>query len=397
LQHLAANWQTDSARLHRQYQAKGKEIERQLREHIETAVHTVRTAPDIHRRAEVLAFREWRKITRYGRFAAEHGWMMLSILANSVTFRSACHFSDDGLWFALNSALAENARSVEMFAKVRGLNWRTALTKTPHIGDALTEAEIRSTMNVPIDHPHNFTLTLEGDPQRPRHQGRDQLNISQNIYNAVTFKSAPRPKAWPRGRAFPQDPTIRLPKDGPCHICKSPVRCNCRMETANFNPLVEINNYPGRGNGVRALQCIPAGAIIGEYVGELHPLESLSDPTYSLEFSGAQGELALIHCRRYGNWTRYMNHSCNPTAYFHDYTIGDRVRMCIRTVRETNIFEEITVHYGSAYWNEAMLCRCGEPNCEFDTPAKIQAAIREERAELLKEAKQQRKKKRPDH
>jgi len=300
--------------------------------------------------------------------------MMLSILANSVAFRTACHSFDEDLWFALDTALTQNARSVEMFAKVRGLNWRTALTRTPHIGDPLTDDEIGSTMNVPIDHPHNFTLTLEGDPQRPRHQGRDQLNINQNIYNAGLFESASRPRAWPQGWAFPQDPTIRRPLDGPCHICHAPRECNCRMETDILNPLVEITTYPGRGNGIRALQYIPAGEIIGEYVGEIYPLESGSDPTYSLEFSGALGAIAQIQCRHFGNWTRYMNHSCNPTAYFYNYTIGDRVRMCIRTQRETKIFEEVTVHYGRGYWTEAMFCRCGEPNCEFDTPAKVRAA-----------------------
>lgn len=368
------NWQTDSARLHRQYQAKGNEFERQLLGDVETAVRTVRTAPDNQQRAEVLAFRELRKSTRYGRFAAEHGWMMLSILANSVAFRSACHSFDDKLWFALDTALTQQARSVELFAKVRGLNWRTALTKRPHIGNALSEAEIRSTMNVPIDHPHNFTLTAEGDPQRPRHQGRDQLNINKNIYNAELFESTPKPRAWPKWLPFPRDPTIRRSMDGPCHICQSPRHCNCRMETAIFHPLIEITTYPGKGNGIRALQYIPADTIIGEYVGELYPLESTSDPTYSLEFSGGLGAVALIQCRHLGNWTRYMNHSCNPTAYFSNNTIGDRVRMCIRTVRETKIFDEVTVHYGSGYWNEAMLCRCGEPNCEYNTVAKIRAA-----------------------
>ena len=328
--------------------------------------------------------------------------MMLSILANSVAFRSACHSFDDELWSALDRALTENARSVEMFAKVRGLNWRAALMNTPHIGDSLTDADIRSTMNVPVDHPHNFTLTGEGDPQRPRHQGRDQLNVDQNIYNADILRSGPRPSAWPQGCPFPQDPTIRRPIDGPCHICKSRRQCDCRMETAALNPFVEIKSYPGRGNGIRALQYIPAGAIIGEYVGEIFPYDSTSDPTYSLEFSGALGGVALIQCKRFGNWTRYMNHSCNPAAYFHDYTIGDRVRMCIRTVREINIFEEITVHYGEAYWTEAMLCRCGEPNCKFDTADKIriartQSVSQAERADIRGDTKRKRKSRRPDH
>ena len=70
--------------------------------------------------------------------------------------------------------------------------------------------------------------------------------------------------------------------------------------------------------------------------------------------------------------------------------------MCVRTVRETNIFEEVTVHYGTGYFHEAMLCRCGEPNCSFDTVDKVRAATfqmvsREEREKFLREAELQRR------
>ena len=325
--------------------------------------------------------------------------MMLSILANSVAFRFACHSLDNDLWLDFNFVLAENSRSIEMFAKVRGLNWRAALTKRPHVGAPLTDADIRSTIDVAVDHPHNFTLPQEGNPRRPQHQGRDQVNIPANIYNPAVFASGPRPRSWPQGVAFPSDPSVRHAADGPCEICRSPTSCACRIETAILHPLVEITAYPGKGNGVRALQNIPADTIIGEYVGELHHSDSESDPTYSLEFSsmsGDRGVVATVHCDQYGNWTRYMNHSCNATAYFSPYVIGDRVRMCIRTTRQTEIFEEVTVDYGSGYWHERKLCQCGEPNCKYGTVEKVREtrarnARYEQRAKMRAEMERQRK------
>ncbi|KAI9880957.1 MAG: hypothetical protein M1830_009451 [Pleopsidium flavum] len=363
----------ENARLHQQYEALGKRCEQQFVHDSEAAVHTLRNAPDQHRRVESLAFRETRKRTRYGTFATDHGWMMLSILANSVAFRYACHALDNDSWVDLNLTIADNARSIEMFAKVRGLNWRAALTKEPYVGAPLTDLEIRSTLNVPTDHPHNWSLPQEGDPQRPRDQGHDQINVPANIYNPAILASGPRPADWPPGLRFPSDPTIRRSSEGPCHRCESHSICTCSIETSILHPLVELTTYPGRGNGVRALQAIPEGAVIGEYVGEIYPLDSEGDPTYNLEFRGTDGPLCQIHCTRYGNWTRYMNHSCNPAAFFYPLTIGNRLRMCVQVIREIGIFEEITIDYGTNYWQENHLCRCGEPDCKYDTVEKIRA------------------------
>lgn len=324
--------------------------------------------------------------------------MMLSILANSVAFRYAAHHFNHDTWVAFGASIGDNARSIEMFAKVRGLNWRTALTMEPHLGRPLTEAEIRSTLNVPTDHPHNFTLPLEGDPRRPQHQGHDQVNVDANIYNAKLLTSRPRPNSWPQGLPFPHDPTVRRAAAGNCFNCGSARICACRFDTSIAQPLVEIVAYPDRGNGIRALQAIPAGSIIGEYIGEINPIGSGQDPTYNLEFSTAEGTLCEIHCRRYGNWTRYMNHSCRATAFFDSCTVGNRATMCIRTVRDIDIFDEITIDYGSEYWQEAALCRCGEPACRYDTPKKVRAAraLQVEKDELAFQARTEaaRKKKR---
>ncbi len=329
----------------------------------------------MHRRPEALASRELRKIIRYGEFATEHGWMMLSILANSTAFRYACHSLDDNSWADLNLILTEQTRSIEMFAKVRGLNWGAVLARKPHVGKTLTDADIRSTMTVSVDHPHNFALPEEGNPQRPRKQGRNQVNVNENIYDAALLASGPRPTCWPAEWPFPSDPTIRRTADGPCHLCNSNTACGCNIASAMLNPLVEIVTYPTRGNGVRALQDIPAGVFLAEYLGEILPINSNADPVYSLVVNSAEGgDLYQVSSRFYGNWTRYVNHSCNAKAVFDNSTVGNQTSMCIRTVRETKMFEEITVNYGDTYWHENSLCHCGEPECKYDTPEKARAA-----------------------
>lgn len=51
---------------------------------------------------------------RYDEFAFTHGWMLLSICANSSAFRDACYHADSQEWDLIQTTIEENARSIEM-------------------------------------------------------------------------------------------------------------------------------------------------------------------------------------------------------------------------------------------------------------------------------------------
>ena len=118
---------------------------------------------------------------------------------------------------------------------------------------------------------------------------------------------------------------------------------------------------------MRALQEIPAGSILDEYLGEVYPYCYNGDPVYTLEYSPPgrrrdEPALAVVSARRFGNWTRFINHSCDATAVFSIVTLGGRHRSVVKAVRDIGVFEEVTVDYGVGYWRNKR-CECGAVGC----------------------------------
>ncbi|KAF2806973.1 SET domain-containing protein, partial [Mytilinidion resinicola] len=58
-----------------------------------------------------------------------------------------------------------------------------------------------------------------------------------------------------------------------------------------------------------------------------------------------------------GNWTRFVNHSCEPNARFWPYRVGNHLVMVVEAVEEILAGTEITADYGKEY-----LARYG-PHC----------------------------------
>lgn len=54
---------------------------------------------------------------------------------------------------------------------------------------------------------------------------------------------------------------------------------------------------------------------------------------------------------RYGNWTRFVNHSCkDQSVAFTEKTIGDRTLPAVVAERDIDMFQELTISYGKHYW-----------------------------------------------
>lgn len=350
------------------------------------AVNSVRDGPDEHRRVESMAWKEERRRLRYRDFAASHGWMMLSILANSGAFRTACHALESESWSELTEAITENASSIEMFAKIRGLDWRTALIDHPTLSNKpwLTK-NIQSNYDLKPDRPHHRIVPSEPNvvPTRPS-QGHEQRDVNDNVFDPTLFAGKPRPAYWPAGLHYPiDDPTTRLVSYGACALCGNTeyANCGCHPSTHRdvIRPLVELVQIPGKGLGVRALQSIKVGAILHEYVGRLIPIDADAkdqDEVYGMAFNptaeeGSDRSIVTISSKRYGNWTRFINHSCAANSFFQTMPIGRRVRIMVIACRDIRFGEEMTIDYGAHYWTEDMLCRCGEPECNYGTQEAI--------------------------
>ncbi|MCJ1429813.1 hypothetical protein MMC29_007728 [Sticta canariensis] len=322
-----------------------------------TAVSQLRDQPDTIGRSSDVAANEVNLSKRYASFAAEHGWMMLSILANSAAFHEAARTLDGRLWFAFNLSIFLNKNSLEYFAKIRGLDWTLALMREPeHAADV---ADLREAYpGLEPDHPHSYIVPRDSNPvRRPQYNGKIQKNIIGNRYDALSYRPSARPKKRPR------DPTID--KRRRCYICN---RKSCRCDPSRcegvLRPLVELaesgNNV---GVGIRVLQPIPKNRLLAEYVGEIVPSDGSVDDTYLCRTRNAS-----VDAQEHGNWTRFINHSCDAHAELSNVVIGNRHRCMVKSIKDVGMFEQLTLDYGDLYWaTRASLCQCGSPNCRFAT------------------------------
>jgi SET domain-containing protein len=120
--------------------------------------------------------------------------------------------------------------------------------------------------------------------------------------------------------------------------------------------------------GLVATSFIPAGEVIGQYLGrlELFGAPSKSGPAnygyqMRLKTKTTGNKHVGIDALDEGGVLRLMNHSCNPGAKFHEVQTGDRLAVVAVTVRPIVAGEDFTVPYGNKLW---FVCRCGWIGCQ---------------------------------
>ncbi|KAL8894009.1 MAG: hypothetical protein Q9192_004710 [Flavoplaca navasiana] len=315
---------------------------------------------------------------RFASVKLSHGWMIFSILAHSESFRNACRTFDTPLWDQLMHDIGQNHVSLELFFKVRGLDWVTPLRSITHL---IPEQELQSYLrlqakrelpNVFFQSPHSYVVPGEdGVLQRPHYQSILHLTISSNTYDT---------------NAFAEDPSTRIQNDGTCENCGRRF-CDCEPLACDriTRPLTELIHCSAeKGIGVRTLQRINAGDVLDEYVGQLKRATTVADQTYAMELEGLpaghqsrnDNDPILIDAQVYGNWTRYINASCNPSLKFVPARIGGKHRVMVVAIRDINTFEELTIGYGDDYWlgSDTKMCECYEETCRHATMAQKEKA-----------------------
>lgn len=126
------------------------------------------------------------------------------------------------------------------------------------------------------------------------------------------------------------------------------------------------------GKGVFALQAIPEGETLFEYVGEVitwkealrrHPHDP-AQPDHTFYFH--IDDHHVIDGAHGGNSSRFINHSCDPNCEA-DETGG---RVFIKTLRRVEPGEELSFDYGlvlegrhTAKVKKQFECRCGQARC----------------------------------
>ncbi|EDN08596.1 predicted protein [Histoplasma mississippiense (nom. inval.)] len=224
------------------------------------------------------------------------GWMMLSICSHSTHFVDAAN-DNDKLWQELYTLIGSNAISIELFAKTRRLSWHPILPRALRPGEG-------GKLTVNSWEPYYpYVIKLDACAiYHPKYYGLKQQNITKSVYMITE-------------RFDPSQNLRRQPSDGNCAMCGSPQLCACNIQLADeTNPLLELREYPDRGVGVR------------QYVGEIREPAARKGTTYALHHTLRDRSIGVIDAAIYGNWTRYMNHSCRAGVIFVSAVEGCRYK-----------------------------------------------------------------------
>lgn len=143
--------------------------------------------------------------------------------------------------------------------------------------------------------------------------------------------------------------------------------------------LYSVRRSPLHGKGAFALQRIPKGTKIGEYVGEKID-DDEADRRYPEEGPGphhtflfALDDGSILDAAVGGNSTRFLNHSCDPNCE----AVEEEGRIFLYTVRDVRKGEELVYDYHfildvphTPAEKKRYPCQCGAKRCRGTILAK---------------------------
>ena len=127
----------------------------------------------------------------------------------------------------------------------------------------------------------------------------------------------------------------------------------------------KIKNITGKGRGIFAKKIIPAGRIVGDYIGKVLrtrdiDLATIKDNLFLMYYSNE----ASIYPDLNISGIHLINHSCSPNSWIYTH----RGHTLVFALRDIEPDEEITIDYllpptcrpGPC----AHICECGSANCK---------------------------------
>ncbi|CAG8950062.1 hypothetical protein HYFRA_00008294 [Hymenoscyphus fraxineus] len=349
--------------------------------------------------------------TRYRTAVGQIGNEVMAMAMHSEPFENAFRTAQRNQWYNLMLLVNAEKTSLRMFAIARNVpyarNYRAhGRNRFLRSLGRLNEHPLTNREEQSVNwHPHLIYLTDRGQPARCSFTPNDgtgqkeMVNMYENRYVEDRFRRQARLRNWPSGWNYPRHPQYAAMREGQdanwpaCEHCgKSAVFgeyvkgrtvytswdeqsvCTCSKYGGKpwaLEPLVEVYQYPSYtgssfdiNRGVRALQNIPEGEIIGEYCGTFVPLQeedTCGDGSFLMGWEGPSRDffhpdaekICILSGGLAGNWTRFMNHTDKEeevSARMYQFPYGGKMRIIVQAARDIVFGEQILTSYGPGYF-----------------------------------------------
>lgn len=329
-------------------------------------------------------------------------------------------FAEVGMWDEFEIMLRLEHASIRAFAIARHIPYMMVYRRTgqgklggEHVADESLQ------LSPSMRDPYEVYLAADGrllpitftplpDDLEPTHRDVTTIpikSIKESIYNKANFKDYAPPSSWPSTWEYPpidiQHPCKELGKNYPlCVYCGNrsgaPIGgavgealtgiCQCKTSTIYNRILVEIRQFPSsttskqHDRGIRSLQQLHKGHIIGEIVGEFIPLGAEADfkcpQEFAIDFNGpptvdANGRvleydpnvivkrridtnttpIATLITGHKGGWTGLISIGRGRTANVEarSEVWAGKLRITVRALRDIKFGEQLLIRQGEVY------------------------------------------------
>ncbi|XP_076587571.1 histone-lysine N-methyltransferase EHMT1a isoform X2 [Chaetodon auriga] len=157
------------------------------------------------------------------------------------------------------------------------------------------------------------------------------------------------------------------------HACSCWRTCRNRVVQNGLRARLQLYRTQKMGWGVRAMQDIPQGTFICEYVGEIisdAEADKRENDSFLFTLDNKVGDIHCIDARLFGNIGRFINHLCEPNVMaVRVFTMHQDLRfprIAFFSSRPIKAGDQIGFDYGDHYWrvkSKFFSCHCGSLKC----------------------------------
>ncbi|XP_034547913.1 histone-lysine N-methyltransferase EHMT1a isoform X2 [Notolabrus celidotus] len=157
------------------------------------------------------------------------------------------------------------------------------------------------------------------------------------------------------------------------HACSCWRTCRNRVVQNGLRVRLQLFRTQKMGWGVRAVQDVPQGAFICEYVGEIisdSEADKRENDAFLFTLDNKVEDVHCIDARLFGNIGRFINHLCEPNLLaVRVFTMHQDLRLpriAFFSSRPIKAGDQIGFDYGDHFWrvkSKFFSCHCGSLKC----------------------------------